>query len=896
MTFRAKLTWSSILIVCLTSLLSSLAVAIVLLSKAGHHANTLLEHASKFIYAELFAEEARYAERVGQIVQHTPEFAQELWFLGRYKSEAPALGVTYLTALQQLAKRLGVDADLAMFDHILAFDIEGELIAFAHQSGAGDSRNIVIRHRSPLAANQVEWLSATFSESRAFDWQMTLPADEMTQRIASSFSVLAYDTVREAVRNGETQLRVNYVYQEQRLGLQALAPVMHVDAQLSRPVVVGFLAFTRYISNENMNKLSLMGHISLDIRIGQQSLFGVLPSIQTTEVAPAATQKNIFLSFSSTPLRMARTRELYVGEMDLLNKENAPVGVVTFGLPKATMNAPILDIVIWLLFVGISIVMIVTPILSSHIGGKFAAPLVKFTGMVKGIAEGGGNLTSRLSTDASGEIGELAASLNLFLSKLREIIVSIMTSTEYVTTSSKALRETAETMSANIQQQTATIRTVADVVTMISQAAEENRVLANEQAALVAETSRYSEELVNSIQKNTDKAEMQLRGARNAHRIVKKLSEISKQVSQHSITTSSLVVDVSSAVTEMSHSAREVAQTTHDQVESTRKAVGLIMNMAQISSNARKKAQDTVLLAEEALVAASNGQQAANQTVDGMKAITESSEQISDIIEVISDIAEQTDLLALNAAIEAARAGEHGRGFAVVADEIRQLAERVGHSSKAITKHIHNNAKRIQQGAFLVNEANMALETIVKNVGRTVQQIKELAFANEEQETHSGMVAQNIATVEDLATLIEHASTQQVVAVEAILKNVETLTALAEDITSQTDAQVRDESVVEMIMNELADLSAHIHSQTFEQVSGTSSERKLILSIAEKAEQIVEKTTSQHTRSQEVFDEIRRLEGVSEGNAMKLEEVRQATVALMDSVEQLRHLVRRFQV
>ena len=195
-----------------------------------------------------------------------------------------------------------------------------------------------------------------------------------------------------------------------------------------------------------------------------------------------------------------------------------------------------------------------------------------------------------------------------------------------------------------------------------------------------------------------------------------------------------------------------------------------------------------------------------------------------------------------------------------------------------------------------MNEANVALETIVKNVSRTVEQIKELAFANEEQETHSGMVAQNIATVEDLATVIEHASTQQVVAVEAILKNMETLTSLAEEITSQTDAQVRDENVVEMIMNELADLSAHIHSLTFEQVSGMSSARELILGIAEKAEKIVEKTTTQHARSQDVFDEIRRLEGVSEGNSMKLDEMQHATVALMDSVEQLRHLVRRFQV
>ncbi len=885
MTFRAKLTWSSILIVLLTSVLSSVAVAVVLLSKARSHARTQLEQASTFVHDELTAEQARYAKRVGQIVQNTPEFAQELWFLGRYKAEAAALNVTYLTSLQKLAKRLGADADLAMFDHILAFDLQGELVAFAYQYASGDSRSFLIRHKSLHSEQNEEWLSADVSDLASPQWRAASNSDEMTQRIALA-STLACNTAREAARQLEgTELRARYVYQEQRLGLQALAPVTHVDAQLSRPVVVGFLVFTRYLDNEQLTQRSRMGHISLELRIGQPSPF-----------QGDAAQKGMFLSFSSAPLRMASARGNYTGVMDVLSQENTPVGVLAFELPKATVNAPVMDTVISLCFVGFFIVLLVTPALSSYIGRKFANSLVSFTVMMKRIAEGGGNLTSRLETDDSGEISEFATWFNLFLNKLREIILSIMTSTEYVTTSSKELRETAEMMAVNVQQQTETIRLVAGVVTMISQAAEENRVLANEQAALVAETSRYSEALVNSIQKNTDKAEMQLRGARNAHRIVKKLSEISKQVSQHSITTSSLVVDVTSAVTEMSHSAREVAQTTHEQVESTRKAVGVVMNMAQISSSARQKAQEAVALAEEALVAASNGQQAANQTVDGMKAITESSEQISDIIEVISDIAEQTDLLALNAAIEAARAGEHGRGFAVVADEIRQLAERVSHSLKAITKHIHNNAKRIQQGAILVNEANMALETIVKNVSRTVEQIKELAFANEEQEAHSGMVAHNIATVEDLATVIENASKQQVVAVEAILKNMETLTSLAEEITSQTDAQVRDENVVEMIMNELADLSAHIHSLTFEQVSGTASERKLILSIAEKAEKIVEKTTSQHTRSQEVFNEIQQLETVSERNATTLGEVQQAAVSLVDSVEQLRHLVRRFQV
>jgi len=166
----------------------------------------------------------------------------------------------------------------------------------------------------------------------------------------------------------------------------------------------------------------------------------------------------------------------------------------------------------------------------------------------------------------------------------------------------------------------------------------------------------------------------------------------------------------------------------------------LTRSMRQVAENAEQSATSADLTlesaqkGEHAVRASLSGMQKIRGEVQGIskkvKNLADRSLEISEIVTTIEDISSQTNLLALNAAIEAAGAGEAGLRFAVVAEEVRKLAERSGKAAKDIVLLIKSVQTETQQAVVAMEEGTREVEAgyrVTVEAGDRLRQIGEIS-------------------------------------------------------------------------------------------------------------------------------------------------------------------------
>ena len=421
----------------------------------------------------------------------------------------------------------------------------------------------------------------------------------------------------------------------------------------------------------------------------------------------------------------------------------------TLGTVRVGMDRTIIDAAAaragWFLFMvfgGVSAAAVLAGVL-------FARRLTRPLGQIVKVAErvGRGDLSETVAVASRDEIGQLAATFNDTVVRLRS---QVMTEAER-----DEERKKREELQRNIQTFLDTVMEIAQgdlsrrgqvTPDVLGSVVDSINVMVEEIAVLLADVRHAAVRVASSANEMIGATDQMADGA---------------QTQAREITT------VSQTMERMSRSVREVASTAE-------KAAGA---------------------ARHTLEAARKGDQAVRDSLAGMqrirgevqviakkiKSLGDRSLEISEIVNLIEELASHTNLLALNAAIEAAGAGEAGLRFGVVADEIRKLAERAAKATKDVAGLIRTVQTETQEAVIAMEEGTREVEAGYQVTVRAEEHIKEIAGTS----TSSAELAQDIS----------RASAQQVQGVEGVARAMQSIAQVAvntEQAVLQTRKTVED--------------------------------------------------------------------------------------------------------
>ncbi len=448
-----------------------------------------------------------------------------------------------------------------------------------------------------------------------------------------------------------------------------------------------------------------------DAKIITDALINFASAINNEKIAADASEVSgsiqVFLKFVGESQAFGATERKLSLEMDnegksVIEKVDALVKILNRNIAgdiKAAITAIVTIVVIGLL---------VFFILSFFIVRLITKPLDKVVWGLKDIAEGEGDLTTRLEVKSKDEMGELAKWFNIFMEKIQSIIKDVAENAGKLNNSSTDLSEISSQMSMGAEQTSGKANTVA--VASEEMSSNMNSVAAAmEQAAtnveLVASAADEMTATFTGIEKNTEKA----------REIVSEAVEQAK--------------DASGQVGELGMSAQEIGKVIEDITNISEQVNLLALNATIEAARAGEAGKGFAVVANEIKELASQTAVATGEIKARVEGIQNSTTGTVTVIENISNVVNEINEIVTTIATAVQEQSGTTRD---IADNVSQASQGIGEvnenvaQSNQVVGEIAKDISEVTQASDEMSESSSQVNTSAEQLSELAEQLNEM--------------------------------------------------------------------------------------------------------------------------------------------------------------------------